>query len=344
MSIEPRIAYSTALGQAWHGDSLRLLDTLDDGSVNLVLTSPPFALVRQKEYGNEPEDEYVAWFSKFAERVYSKLSDDGSFVIDLGGAWLPGVPTRSLYQYRLLIELVDKLGFHLAEDFYWFNRAKLPGPRQWVNIDRTRVKDAVNLIWWVSKTEQPKADNRRVLRPYSKSMQRMIQRGTYNEGDRPSQHNIGKTWAKDQGGAIAPNVLELDLPDWMFGGEPDNMLDYANTASGDAYLRYCRENEIPAHPARFPRDVPEFFVKFLTERGDLVVDIFGGSNMTGAVAEAHSRRWISCELDGQYVAGSVGRFHRGDITISTAGAELGMPHGDLPADPVRPCEDRCCGA
>lgn len=341
---QPRIAYETTLGQAWHGDSLQFLDTLEDNSVNLVVTSPPFALVRQKAYGNEPEEEYVSWFHKFAEAVKTKLTDDGSFVIDLGGAWLPGTPTRSLYQYRLLLDLVDHLDYRLAEDFYWFNRAKLPGPRQWVNIERTRVKDAVNLIWWMSKTDSPKADNRRVLRPYSKSMERMIKRGTYNEGARPSQHDIGKTWANDQGGAIAPNVLELDLPEWMFGGEPDNMLDYANTVSGDPYLRYCRDNGITAHPARFPRQVPEFFVKFLTEPGDLVVDIFAGSNMTGAAAEAHGRRWASCDLDGSYVAGSLGRFHHADVTITEAGVDLGMPHGELSAGRVDSCSDRCCQA
>jgi len=339
----PTEAYRTALGTAYHGDSLQMLDSLDDASVDLFLTSPPFALTRQKAYGNEPEEEYVAWFRKFADRVHSKLTDEGSFVIDLGGAWLPGSPTRSLYQYRLLIELVDAVGFHLAEDFYWFNRAKLPGPRQWVNIDRTRVKDAVNVIWWLSKTEQPKADNRRVLKPYSRSMLRMIERGTYNDGARPSQHSIGKDWAKDQGGAIAPNVIETDLPDdWRDGFPADNMLDYANTSSGDPYLVYCRSNGLTAHPARFPRAVPEFFVKFLTQPRDLVVDIFGGSNMTGAVAEAHGRRWISCDMDGDYVAGSLGRFHFAGVEISPGGRSLGMPHGDLPAPKPTRCSGPCC--
>ncbi len=338
----PEVAYSTQLGTAWHGDSLQFLDSLEDGSVNLVLTSPPFALVRQKAYGNEPEDEYVSWFHKFAEAVKAKLADDGSFVIDLGGAWMPGSPTRSLYQYRLLLDLVDHLDYRLAEDFYWFNRAKLPGPREWVNKRRNRVKDAVNLIWWMSKTDEPKADNRKVLRPYSKSMQRMLKRGTYNEGPRPSQHSIGKTWAKDQGGAIAPNVLEFDLPEWMMGEQADNMLDYSNTGSGDPYLRYCRDNAITAHPARFPRPVPEFFVKFLTDPGDLVLDIFAGSNITGAVAEAHGRRWASCDLDGTYVAGSLGRFHPESVKVSKYGKSLGMPHGELPAPKIVSCAEVCC--
>lgn len=337
-----KVVYRTGLGEAWHGDSLELLDQLPDESVNLVLTSPPFALTRKKAYGNEPEDEYVAWFRKFAERVKDKLTDDGSFVIDLGGAWLPGSATRSLYQYRLLIELVDVVGFHLAEDFYWFNRAKLPGPRQWVNIERTRVKDAVNVIWWLSKTETPKASNLRVLRPYSARMKRMIERGTYNDGGRPSQHKIGETWAKDQGGAIAPNVIEVGEPDWMLGGQPDNMLDYSNTASNDPYLWYCKENGLTPHPARFPREVPAFFIRFLTEPSDLVVDIFGGSNMTGAVAEQHGRRWISCDLDQQYVAGSLGRFPWETTTVTDDGQALGMPHGVSPAKAWAVCEERCC--
>lgn len=342
VSSTPKIVYTTKLGEAWHGDSLDMLDTLEDDSVSLVCTSPPFALTRQKAYGNEPEEQYVAWFRKFADRVLAKLTDDGSFVVDLGGAWLPGSPTRSLYQYRLLIELVDRGGFKLAEDFYWFNRAKLPGPREWVNIDRCRVKDAVNVIWWLSKSDSPKADNRRALRPYSKSMQRMIARGTYNDGERPSQHDIGKTWAKDQGGAIAPNVIETEEPDWALGHEPDNMLDYPNTVSGDPYLTFCREHKIAAHPARFPRQVPEFFVKMLTEPGDMVVDIFGGSNMTGYAAELHGRRWISCDQDASYVAGSLGRFPQDQLTVTPAGRALGMPHGPTSAPAIEVCTARCC--
>ncbi|MCU1460927.1 MAG: modification methylase [Acidimicrobiales bacterium] len=294
----------------WLGDSLELLQHLDDGSINLILTSPPFALTFPKEYGNHPEDEYVAWFDPFAAEFKRVLANDGSLVIDLGGAWLPGRPTRSLYQYRLLVHLVDKHELHLAEDFYWFNRAKLPGPQQWVTVDRSRVKDAVNTIWWMSKTPIPKADNRRVLKPYSKDMLRLIKRGTYNDGARPSEHRIGKKWAKDRGGAIPPNVIETSYP------EPDNMLDFGNNAANDSYHVFCRSNDLRRHPARFPRQVPEFFVKFLTDVGDTVVDPFGGSNVTGAIAQSLDRRWLSCEIDKDYIVGSLGRFHRDDLRLA----------------------------
>ncbi|MDG4754603.1 site-specific DNA-methyltransferase [Micromonospora aurantiaca] len=315
--------YNTTNGSMWHGDAIEVLAGIDTGSVNLILTSPPFALTRKKEYGNHPEDEYVGWFEPFAEEFSRILADDGSLVIDLGGAWLPGSPTRSLYQYRLLINLHDKFGFHLAEDFYWFNRAKLPGPRQWATIERNRVKDAVNTIWWLSKSERPKADNRRVLKPYSPAMQRMIKRGTYNDGERPSQHKIGKKWAQDLGGAIPPNVIEVEDHPELYQ-EPDNMLDLANTNSTDPYHAFCRSNEIKRHPARFPRAVPEFFIKFLTDEGDLVVDPFGGSNVTGEVAEKLRRRWIACDLDIDYVKGSLGRFGGTDVKLTSTARKLGL--------------------
>lgn len=336
--------YSTTLGDMWHGDAIDVMRTLDDESVDLVLTSPPFALTRSKEYGNEPEDEYVDWFRPFAKEIQRVLKTTGSLVVDLGGAFKPGQPVKSLYQYRLLIDLVDNLGFHLAQDFYWFNRSKLPGPAQWVTVDRVRAKDAVNCIWWLGKTQAPKADNRRVLKPYSPSMKRLIERKTYNTGGRPSEHRIGKEWAKNHGGAIPPNVIgDEDLrrgkrqmvedakayfnaletgEQLLVDGvpvtalnEPDNLLDYANTDSVESYHHFCRRNDLSRHPARFPRRVVEFFINFLTEPDDLVVDPFGGSNMTGAVAEDLGRRWLSIDLVREYIVGSLGRFDEYDLVF-----------------------------
>jgi site-specific DNA-methyltransferase (cytosine-N4-specific) len=313
------------MGSMWLGDSLDLLRYLDDDSVDLIVTSPPFALTFPKEYGNRPGDEYVNWFEDFALEFRRVMAERGSLVIELGGAWLPGQPTRSLYQYRLLIQLVDELGFHLAEDFYWFNRAKLPGPQQWVSVQRNRVKDAVNTIWWLSKTPNPKADNLRVLKPYSKDMVRLIRRGTYNAGSRPSQHIVGGTWAQDRGGAIPPNVIDVM--------EPVNLLEFGNNAANDSYHAFCRANELKRHPARFPRQVPEFFVKFLTDPGDMVLDPFGGSNVSGAVADALGRRWQSCEIDRDYVVGSLGRFPRERLTLDDALGDLDLDQYEWPQRP-----------
>jgi DNA modification methylase len=332
MTSEPRLAYETMLGKMWHGDALDVLRRLPDDSVNLVVTSPPFALAKPKAYGNEAEAEYVAWLHPFAAEIHRVLAQDGSLVLDLGGAWLPGSPTKSLYQWRVLIDLVDGLGFHLAQDFYWFNRAKLPGPAQWVTVDRVRVKDAVNTIWWLSKSAAPKANNRNVLVPYSKSMERMLATGKYNQGKRPGGHYVGAKWARDNGGAIAPNVLEVDAearatarsgdaaagdgpgPNDVILGDIENLFDSSNTDSRDPYHEYCRSRGLERHPARFPKEIPGFFIKFLSAEGDLVLDPFAGSNVTGALCERLARRWISVEIADVYVRGSVGRFDDVGVT------------------------------
>lgn len=281
-------SYTTRLGRAYHADALAVLRQLPADSVALVLTSPPFALRRQKAYGNVPPDEYIEWIWPFAVEIQRVLRPDGSFVMDLGGAWKRGSGTRSLYQYELILKLTEI--FHLAQEFYWYNPSKLPTPAEWVTIRRTRVKDAVNMLWWLSKTESPQADNRRVLQPYSPSMRRLLKDG-YKVARRPSQHDISPHFRRDNGGAIPPNLLSIP-----------------NTRSADDYFRRCRDAGLPIHPARFPIGIPDFFIRFLTSAKELVLDPFAGSNVTGYIAERLGRSWISVEIDGSYVEGSRLRF------------------------------------
>ncbi|MCI0737723.1 MAG: site-specific DNA-methyltransferase [Gemmataceae bacterium] len=281
-------AYGTRLGKAYKGDAFAVLPTLADESVALVFTSPPFALRRQKAYGNVSAAEYVDWFWPLAEQIHRVLRTDGSFVMELGGAWNPGSGTRSLFPYELLLRL-GKL-FHLAQDFYWHNPSRLPSPAEWVTIRRTRVKEAVTSIWWLSKSTEPRADNRRVLVPYSKSMKRLLKDG-YKAALRPSQHEIGPHFQRDNGGAIPPNLLTVP-----------------NTRSYDEYLFRCRKADLPIHPARFPPELPDFFIRFLTDEGQTVLDPFAGSNVTGQVAETLGRKWIAVEINADYVAGSKLRF------------------------------------
>ncbi|MBZ0199995.1 MAG: site-specific DNA-methyltransferase [Ignavibacteriaceae bacterium] len=286
-------SYCTRHGLAICDNSLTVLSKFPSNSINLVITSPPFALQRQKEYGNKDQDQYITWLLSFAKIVYEKLRVDGSFVIDLGGAYKKGVPVRSLYNYRLLIQLCDEIGFHLAEEFFWYNPSKLPSPIEWVNKRKIRVKDSVNTIWWLSKTENPKSDIKNVLVPYSERMKKLIEDPAkfYTPKERPSGHNIGASFGNDNGGAI-----------------PSNLLQISNSESNSLYLRRCKEFGVKGHPARFPEKLPSFFIKLLTEPEDLVVDIFAGSNTTGLVAEKLSRRWISIEERIEYIQASSFRF------------------------------------
>ena len=285
-----RPCYETGVGVAYVGDSRELLARLPERSVHLVVTSPPYALEFQKEYGNASKEQYVEWFRPFAEQIHRVLRDDGSFVLNIGGSYNPGHATRSLYHFRVLLMLCEEVGFHLAQECFWFNPAKLPAPAEWVNVRRIRVKDSVEYVWWLSKSESPKADNRNVLVPYSPDMVRLLRRG-YRPRVRPSGHNITDKFRFDNGGAI-----------------PTNLLECGNNESNSEYITACRELGVKPHPARFPAKLPEFYVRLLTEPGDLIVDPFAGSNTTGAVAESLGRRWMAFESNRKYLEASKVRF------------------------------------
>lgn len=294
-----RSVHNTALGDMVCGDSLEWLKRCDPGTIDLVVTSPPFSLVRKKAYGNFDEISYLQWFEPFAQEIKRCLRDTGSFVLDLGGAWVPGLPVKSIYNFKVLLLLVEDLGFYLAQDHYWWNPSRLPTPAQWVNVERTRVKDAVNTVWWFSKTPYPRASNKKVLQPYSDSMKKSLRMGYGVEGKiRPSGHKPSDAFSHDNGGSIPPNLLAI-----------------ANTAPRDHYTQYCEANGLAIHPARFPSKLPEYFIRMCTKRGDLVVDPFAGSCVTGYVAESLGRRWVCIDTNEEYLKGAKGRFVAGTSVI-----------------------------
>lgn len=282
--------YSTVRGSAYLGDSLDVLKSIPDGRVQAVITSPPYALHFKKEYGNADQKDYVGWFLPYARQIKRVLSDQGSFVLNIGGSYNPGTPTRSLYHFKLLIALCEEVGFHLAQECFWFNPAKLPAPAEWVNVRRMRIKDSVEYVWWLSKTPWPQADNSEVLVPYSADMKRLLKKG-YRAKKRPSGHQITHKFRNDRGGSI-----------------PANIINRGNNESNSDYIRECRRRGLKIHPARFPAALPRFFVRLLTRPDELVVDPFAGSNTTGRVAEDLERCWISIESSKEYLVSSALRF------------------------------------
>jgi site-specific DNA-methyltransferase (cytosine-N4-specific) len=262
------------------------------GMVQLIFTSPPFPLNRRKKYGNQQGEAYIQWLAGFAEPFKRLLTPTGSIVLEMGNAWEPGEPVMSTLALRALLEFLQRGDLKLCQQFICYNPVRLPSPAQWVNVERSRLKDSYTHVWWMSPVSKPEANNRRVLKPYSPAMIRLLRRQKYNSGRRPSEHHIGeKSFLTNNNGAI-----------------PSNVLTFGNTNANDAYLKYCRGHELRPHPARMPPDLAGFFIRFLTRPRALVFDPFGGSNTTGAAAEALKRRWISVELDAAYIAGSRGRF------------------------------------
>lgn len=290
------LAYQTNLGRMFHGRAEEVLQSPSlrrlAGRIQLLLTSPPFPLNRKKKYGNLQGDEYLAWLASFGPLFKEMLSPDGSIVIELGNSWERGSPTMSTLATKSLLEFKEQNDLHLCQEFVWHNPAKLPTPAQWVNIERIRLKDNFTKLWWMSPSSRPKANNKNVLQPYSDSMLKLLEKQKYNTGKRPSEHNIGETsFLANHGGAI-----------------PGNVITVANTSSSDSYQRYCRKNGLTMHPARMPVGLAEFFIRLLTDPGDIVLDPFGGSNTTGAAAEKLGRYWMTIEASHEYINGSRGRF------------------------------------
>lgn len=299
-----RIGYTTQFGTLYRGTFEQLLRSkrraLYEGKVQLIFTSPPFPLNRKKKYGNLVGEKYLRWLSGLAQEMASLLTPDGSIVMELGNAWEPGEPVMSTLALRALLAFVDEGKLQLCQQFVCHNPARLPSPIQWVNIERIRVKDTFTHLWWMSPTARPKADNERVLTEYSASMRSLLDTQRYNAGARPSGHRIGEeSFLRDNGGAI-----------------PANVLSFANTLSNDEYRAYCRDEALTPHPARMHQGVPEFFIKMLTDPGDLVLDPFAGSNTTGFVAEALGRHWVGTEPIDDYVDGSFGRFLSEESTLT----------------------------
>lgn len=302
--------YHTSLGKMLVG---KIEDALPDealenlkGKVNLIFTSPPFPLVRKKSYGNESGDQYLEWLRSLAPRFARLLAPNGSIVMEVGNAWEKGQPFMSVLPLKALMAFMDSGDLNLCQHMICHNPARLPSPAEWVNVKRIRLKDSFTHVWWMSKGLETKADNRRVLKPYGNDMKSLLKRQRYNHGKRPSGHNISeKGFLTNHGGSISPNVIGFTPGEDQV---PNALFKLTGTAWDEKYRAYCKARDLKPHPARMQMDLAGFFIEFLTEPGDLVLDPFAGSNTTGAAAEMLDRRWISVEAIEEFAEGSKGRF------------------------------------
>ena len=289
--------FKTKYGRLYNGDSFKVLQSTEiqkkyKNKVNLVFTSPPFILQQKKSYGNLNGQAYLNWVKELGVTLNPLLHKNASVVIELGNSWEKGTPVQSTLPYEALMAFKESCKLYLCQEITYNNPAKLPTPAEWVTIRRIRLKDSTSKIWWMAKTPFPYADNRNVLKPYSDSMLKLLKSKKYNYGKRPSDHNISRhSFLSNNNGSI-----------------PSNLLSVSNTLSSDKYLKFCKKNNIKTHPARMPLAIPEFFISFLTRKGDLVLDPFSGSNTTAEAAEKLNRRWLSVELSKDFALSSTSRF------------------------------------
>jgi hypothetical protein len=308
-------SYASHGGAYYVGDTPKTLQSKSfkslQGKVQLLLTSPPFPLNKKKSYGNLTGRSYIKWIKSLAPIFADMLTDDGSIVMEVGNSWESGRPVQSLLALEALMAFTKAKGtkLRLVQQFVCYNPSRLPSPAAWVTVEPLRAVDSYTHVWWLAKTDYPKADNRKVLRPYSKAMKSLLKRGTYNAGNRPSEHRISeKGFLQDRGGSIAHNLFEMEPIEDGREVRLPNAFSFSNTASSDFFHCACKAQNIVPHPARMPVGLASFFIEYLSEVGDLILDPFGGSNTTGFAAALANRRWIAIDAKKEYAAQSKLRF------------------------------------
>lgn len=305
--------FVTDRGVMLWGEAESAVAVIEDDSIDLFLGSPPYPDQRKPYEGQVPPAEQTDWVLALADRLRPKLRDTGSMVLNLAAPFERGRPAESTWIHRLVLRMVDELGYVLCQTLYWHNPAKLPSPAEWVCRRRERLVPDVEPILWFAKHPHPYADSRAVLRPYSRSMRRRLAQGGERARERPSGHVLADgAFRTDNGGAI-----------------PGALLSAANTGSNSYYLRRCRETGLPPHPARFPPELPERVIAFLSPVGGLVADLISGSGETASAAERMGRRWIGCDLSLTYVRGSSFHF------AHSPGFRLFLPEALRPRPPAQ---------
>jgi len=268
------------------GDCLEVMKTLPDGSVNFVITSPPYA-DQIKNYGDDVKkirpDEYVGWFIPRAKEIYRVLSDNGSFVLNISDK-LDG-KFQNIFVFKLVVNLCEEVGFHLVRDYVWYNPATPPNVFSRGTMGRT--KKSHEYCFWFCKSEEWTFNMDPIRKPYSGSMQKILNgeviHGTRDENTRPSRHNFDLSHKWDDHG----------------GADPGSVLTISNTRSNGIFYKLCREMNVQ-HPARFPEKLVEFFMLSGTNPGDIVLDPFSGSGTTAVVAKALGRNYICIEVNSDF--------------------------------------------
>jgi len=289
------LIYSTNDGAAFWARAEDASEFVDNGSVKLLLTSPPYPVV-DREYGRMSVPEWLEWMHHLTGIWKNLISDDGTIIVNTMDVFVPGTPMLSPYIERFILGAIDGHGLNLAGRMFWHSPTKL-GSLEWSSKRRVHPKNTLEHIILLSKSTTP-----------AWNIDRM-ERGEY-----------AKRQVSKRGKGIRPSGLDINEDAFSHGDGPlPSTLIVSGGASGnDLYSKRCRDEGVPAHPARYPATLPRQLILMTTEPGDLCYDPMAGSNTTGQVASELGRRFISSEIMPGYAMSSAFRFdHRQDFLWHT---------------------------
>lgn len=290
------LAFSTDLGLCiWTQNPAIFKDVIEE-DIHLMFSSPPYPICKGRLYGKVAIADYIDFICRAIEPIIPRLARGANIALNLSNdIFEPGLPSRSTYLERLIIALEDRMGLALMDRHIWMSN-KPPGPVQYASIQRNQLNVGYEpIIVMCNDPKHTLANNRRVLEPHSERHQRFVegggvQRASYS-GDGAHNQRVG-AYSKPTEGRIPRNIRYV-----------------ANhCAAGMAVNSFAKEQGLPVHGAKMPLAVADFFVRYLTRPGDLVVDLFSGTGTTAHAAQNRGRRFVVCEMMLEYIKQSFSRF------------------------------------
>jgi len=298
------IVFETPSGQAIWTEAMTAAGALQDNSVNLLFTSPPYPVLCGRRYGTFTEAEVIELLVGCAKDWRRGLTEDGSLILNLKDVWLPksktGGAVRSLYQEKLLLALCEDAGYYFADRLYWRNPSHTP-ESCWVTVKKVRCNQDVEQLFWLSRSPNPFADARNVMVDAKPS--------TIQTYQRRAARGVG---AAKTGPSGQKNHFEEQMEKVRNSGAlrviPRNLLEIANSDTHTVLREALSAAGLPRHDAMMPEKLPEFFIRFLTRLADVVYDPFFGSGTTGLAAERLGRRWLGSDRSLAHLMGAGLRF------------------------------------
>ncbi|TDP60915.1 DNA-methyltransferase [Flavobacterium dankookense] len=249
------------------GDSKNMLKKLKDNSVDLIVTSPPYADQRKSTYGGIHPDKYVEWFLPISKELLRVLKPTGTFVLNIKEKVVDG--ERSTYVMELIIAM-RKQGWFWTEEFMWHKKNSYPG--KWPN----RFRDSWERLLQFNKQKHFNMYQEEVMVPMGDWAKTRLKKLSETDKTRDNS-KVGSGFGKN-----ISNWVDREM------AYPSNVLHLATE---------CNNKK---HSAAFPEELPEWFIKLFTKEQDVVLDPFMGSGTTLTVANRMRRHSIGIDIIPEY--------------------------------------------
>jgi DNA modification methylase len=263
-----RAAKHPLLNHLYLGDCLDVLKTFGDATIDLVVTSPPYADRRKDTYGGVHPDEYVRWFLPIADELWRVLDRKGSFVLNIKERVVNG--ERHTYVIELILEM-RKRGWLWTEEYCWHKKNCYPG--KWPN----RFRDSWERCLHFTKERQFSMYQDAVMVPVGDWAETRLKNLSATDRMR-DESRVSSGLGKNVSNWLGRRLVY-----------PTNVLHMATECSNQA------------HSAVFPVGLPEWFIKLFTQEGGIVLDPFMGSGTTAVAAKSLGRDYVGIEVVEEYV-------------------------------------------